>query len=498
MSSIVYASSVIPYALINGEVANVAQVKDYMTEVSKMYGVYRKGAEFTVEGNNGDYVSANLKYKQVASLINKQARFMFANTPDFNVLTRTSADTLTDVEKAEVDKLQCMVKNVLQDNMVESGLLMGAKDCFIGGRIAIVVNYTQEEGIDITFLNAMQFICEESAKGKLSKFIALVTTVHSNVLTEKRILKKKYVMVNGKCVITESIHDGIGKVIEEEVEIHTELPFIPAAVIDNDSLLGDEVGQSEVEQLKDYESYYSKLSNSDIDSGRKNMNPVRYTIDIAPHTTANLSTSAGSYWDLASDQNMAEGAKPQVGMLKGGMDYSDALSTTLDRIKQQAYDEAAVPNINIETMSGAIATGKGLKAIYWELTVRCEEKMKVWKPKLEQIVKYIIEGAKLYPEAAAHHIEEKLGKDVKYVVEVINKYPIPEDEAEEKGLDMQEVNAQVMSKKTYMVKWRGLTDKEAQEELQQIAYERELLEDTYGNAGAGMQEEDEEVIDLGN
>ena len=54
----------------------------------------------------------------------------------------------------------------------------------------------------------------------------------------------------------------------------------------------------------------------------------------------------------------------------------------------------------------------------------------------------------------------------------------PEDELEEKNMDISEVESKVMSKKAYMKKWRGLTDDEVQEELEQIALERQMLEDS--------------------
>ena len=44
-------------------------------------------------------------------------------------------------------------------------------------------------------------------------------------------------------------------------------------------------------------------------------------------------------------------------------------------------------------------------------------------------------------------------------------------------MDLAEVAAQTMSKKSYMKKWRGLTDDEAQEELEQIALERQIIDD---------------------
>jgi len=47
-----------------------------------------------------------------------------------------------------------------------------------------------------------------------------------------------------------------------------------------------------------------------------------------------------------------------------------------------------------------------------------------------------------------------------------------------------------MSKKAYMKKWRQLTDDEVLEELEQIALERQLLEDSSFGGIAGGEDED--------
>ena len=99
-------------------------------------------------------------------------------------------------------------------------------------------------------------------------------------------------------------------------------------------------------------------------------------------------------------------------------------------------------------------------------------------PALEHIVKTIIDGAKLYPGSARAFLKDPI-PDVDFEVRVDNQYPLPEDEQEEKNIDLAEVQAQTMSKKAYMRKWRNLTDEEADLELQQIAMERELLEDSF-------------------
>ena len=108
--------------------------------------------------------------------------------------------------------------------------------------------------------------------------------------------------------------------------------------------------------------------------------------------------------------------------------------------------------------------------------------MLAWRPALRAMAETIIEGVRLYPTVAQSYIEDKLPDDP-YEIRVDNQYSLPEDEAEEKEIDLAEVNAQTMSKKAYMKKWRNLTDEEADEELEQIAKERELLESSYFNPG---------------
>ena len=160
------------------------------------------------------------------------------------------------------------------------------------------------------------------------------------------------------------------------------------------------------------------------------------------------------------------------------MNYSTALGTTLDRIKNTMYEQCAVPNVSPEALKGVVSSGKTLKAIYWDLIVRCDEKMLAWRPALQFLGKCIIEGVRLYPKAGQFYIDEAL-PDIGYTIRVDNQYSLPEDEQEEKQTDLAEVTAQTMSRKSYMKKWRNLTDDEAEEELRQIALERQILEDAF-------------------
>ena len=470
----------IPYALINAEIAGAAKdTLDELTQICKYYKVYKKGASFTVEGTNGDYIPAKLKYKMAASLINKEARFLFAEPPDITVEPKGDVGKTTEDAKNALTIMNDLVKTILDANKFEEALIKAAKDCFIGKRVAGLVNFNEDDGVMVTFLPSTQFIYETKIGNPniLTKFVCFIIVKDSITLSEKRIFKKKFELVDDIVYLEEVLYDGAGKQLEVVTEYQeTLIPMIPVSIFINDGLTGEEQGESEIELLKDYEEWYSKLSNADIDAERKSMNPTKYTVDMESNSTKNLSTAAGAFWDLGSDQNL-DNSHPSVGLLEPGMNYSEALKTSLDRIKTVGYEQIDMPNITLESMQGAITTGKALKAIYWPLIVRCKEKMKMWGPQLRQLINIIIQGAMVYPGCIEKYTNDVVVA-VDYEIKIEQNTPLPEDEIEERNMDLAEVESNVMSKKSYMKKWRGLTDDEVQEELNQIALERQLIEDS--------------------
>lgn len=471
----------IPYALIREEVGTgFDMIQREFDEICKYYKIYKKGKEFIPEGSNGDYVPAKMKYKMAYSLINKEARFLFANQPD--VVINPKGDVGADLveDKEMLTNMNDLVTTVLSKNSFSNILLKAARDCFIGKRVACVVNFNEDTGVTITFLKSTQFIYEllPNSNGVLSKFVSFSVIKDSLSLADKRIFKKRFELEDGKVYIEEYIYNGSAELIETVTERQElKLSFIPAVVIVNDGLSNELYGESEVELLMDTELWYTKLSNADNDALRKSMNPTKYVVDMIPTSTKNLSTAAGALWDLGSDQNL-EKPMTQVGMLEPAMHYSEALKSTLDRMKTSGYELLDIPNITNDTLAGIITTGKALKAIYWPLIVRCTEKMSVWGPALRKLADIIIGGAIAYPNCVKDYVSETI-KEVPYEVDVAANTPLPEDEQEEKTMDIAEVESQVMSKKAYMKKWRGLTDEEVNEEINQIAYERQLLEDSF-------------------
>lgn len=473
----------IPYFIINSEVSSArsGEITKEFHEIIKLYDVFKRGSSFNPEGSNGHYVPSKLRYKKAAMIAKKEARFMFANPPTFHI-NKEDVDTAFKEENAV---LQSFLNKVLQKTNFNGKLMRAVKDCFVGKRVAIVLNFSDTSGITVTFLNSLEFIYETSGKGdddrELIKFVTFYKMNDTDNQSEQLWFKKKYVKNNDGVYLQEEIYQGDGDLVETVTDnVKIKLDYIPAVVVLNGGLTGDYKGESELIDLIDSEAYYSKMANADMDAERKSMNPIKYTIDASEGSTSHLSTSPGSYWDIQSDDEKSIERSAKVGTLEAQMSYSEPLKTTLERIDNEMYNTLDVPNMTNEQLAGIITSGKTIRALYWGLTVRCDEKMvESWNHALEFMAATIIEGGILYPRSISRYTEEKSLPEIPFSIIVENNYPLPDDINEEKTMDIAEVESKVMSRKSYLKKWRELNDAEADEELRQIKYENELLDDSY-------------------
>lgn len=495
----------IPYVLIGREVDGSQATLAEFQQIMEYYRIYRKGVKFATEASMGDYVPSTVRFKLAAGLVNKQARFMFAETPDVSIGLRGDRIDVREQTKRDVDVIQEYINRVLEKNCFEDALLKGSKDAFIGKRVACVLNFNGDsKTISMQFIPSVMFVHEYKPDDPqtLSKFVYFITVKNHKHAQERRIYKKKFVLkettaedygenneledfqTKEMCWAEEAIYDGAGVLIEQLMEPQpTLLESIPAYVFVNDGLTCERDGESEIELIKDYEQAYSKMSNADIDAERKGMHPTRYLVDMAPNTTKGLSVAPGSLWDLASNQNVDK-SSVMVGLLEPSMSYSAALKETLARIKASAYGQVEMPDVSFESMTGVITSGKALKAVYWPLIVRCKEKFKMWGPGIRYLTEMLIEGAKVYPECAERYTNDVV-PSVEYEVNVLQNFPLPEDENEEKQMDLAEVAQGAMSHKAYMEKWRELSNEESDAEIEQIAFEKALLENSAFDMNTG-------------
>lgn len=495
----------IPYQLLSDELTeDVCQCTiDELHTLKRYYKFYEHGVFFKPDQcNKCSYEQSRLKYKLSSFLINKQARFLFGERPDIDIESKTENGQETAETEKEKGALKEALDNVLKQNHFEADILKAAKDCSIAKRVACML-HINETGIQTEFIRATNFIYETSLQNKneLTKFIYWERLKDCDDKASSLIFRKKFYVrdinegtkenpiIKRRVFVTETVHDGLGKETDTDIaEINgkriklkkdslTELEEIPARIIINDGLIGDKKGVSDIKDLKGYEEAYSRLANLSTDALRKYMNPSLYSTDLDSSTTINVSQNMGGYMDLQSDESKQDKVV-NFGYVQADLNFVDALTENLKLVRSQMFNSMDMPDISLDTLQGVITSGKGLKALYWDLIVRCKEKAKTWCPQLEDICEMIIDALYIYPMLQSKYTNEHLPTTRTFKVKVEHKIPLPEDEETERQLDMQAVSAKVMSKIDYIQKWQNVTKEKAAEILIDIATENALFDDS--------------------
>lgn len=441
-----------------------------MNDILRLYDIYEGRENFIDKSEEKDYTQTEKRTNLIKKLIKEESRFLFGKTPELYIQPKND----TDADKDKAEEINLYLNKILKDNLFSEKLVKGARDCFIGKRAAIKLYANQDtKEIRIMFLPSLEFIYEsdEENPNELKKIIFFYQTNKEVEKDKQRIWKQKYEMIDGRCILNEGIYNGNGILIEPiNVDVDLQLSGIPCYVIINDGLSGDPFGESDVKELLDNQIQYNRLSSEDVDTLRKGMDRIIYGIDIDPEASEKFKLKPGAFWDVPTDPT-AEGKQATLDTIPTDFNYGDKIENSLKRIKSDMYEMLNIPMLSNDELKGMMTSGKTMKALYWQLITRCEEKMMAWRPALEWLIRAILEITEVYQI-------EKLPQ-LDYTVTVENNYPLQEDEDEEKTLDLQQVNAQAMSRKTFIKKWQGVTDDVADAEIKQIALEREMLEESY-------------------
>lgn len=450
-----------------------------MNEIIKLYDIYEgTGQNWIVDEK--DYIPTKKKTNYIKKLIKEEARFLFGKTPIFTIQVED------DKQQEQVEEINEYINKLLKDNLFEDKLVKGARDCFIGKRVAIKLHAdTITKTIRVMFVPSLEFVYEpfEDRVDELKKIIFFHQMNQEQDKSKQIIWKQKYEMVDGKCILNEGFYNGNGDLLETlAVNVDLKLSGIPAYVILNDGLSGDLKGESDVEEILENGIAYNKLASEDLDALKKGMNRIIYGTDVDPEASKHFKLKPGAYWDVSTDI-ASDGKQAQIGTIDTDFNYDARMENTLNRIKSDMHEVLNIPMINNSDLQGMMTSGKSMKALYWQLITRCEEKMMSWRPALEWMIKAILEINEVYSITTLPKLEN-------FDAVIENQYPLQENEDEEMVLDLQKVNAQTMSRKTFIKKWTNVTDDIAEEELKQIQLEKQMLEDSYAQFETNFEDEE--------
>ena len=444
-----------------------------VSQINKWYAIYEGEQKWEVP-QNLDYTPTRKITNLIKKLIDTRARFMFGKEPYFDVRPVKADEKNSTKYQDQAQEKEDLLYRILKENKFHSKLLKARKDCSISGKVAIKLWAHKDKGLKIIFSPAMEFFPQYNIDDvdQLEKVVFLYAMNDEEEPVNQRIKKQVWELINRKCILNEATYDGRGNIVSIEYENYdTGLDFIPVIIIQNSGLTGETEGISDVKRLWPNQDAYNRLTSDDIDALKFQMFGQDVITDATEDSIKNIKIAPGALIDLQTDPTAGE-RQAKVERLESRFIYANKFADTVNRIKNDMYDTLDVPNIGLEQLKGLMQSGKSMKALYWGLMVACDEDWTEWRPALEQMVDYIFRMVDIYNLYGARNI-------ARYETSLMihHYYPIPEDEADQKRIDMEEVTAEVRSRKAYMKKWGEYEDIDT--ELEQIQKEKALLQDSY-------------------
>lgn len=446
-----------------------------VNQINRYYDIYDGNQQWDTN-NDLDYIPTKKVTNLIKKIIDTRARFMFGKKPFFDVrpIKEDAKGSTTNADLAQ--QKEELLNQILTENKFHSKLLKARKDCSIGGKIAIKLWGHKDVGLKIIFSPAQEFFPQFNLDDvdQLEKVVFLYALNNEEKPENQRIKKQVWEMVGKQCILNESTHDGKGVLISTEYEdYNTSLDFIPVIIIQNGGLTGETEGLSDVAQLWDNQDNYNKLTSDDIDALKFQMFGQDIVTDAEEESLEKIKIAPGAMIDLQTDLAQASaGRQAKMERLESGFSYKDKFTDTVERLKNDMHNTLDVPNVSLEQLRGLMTSGKSMETLYWGLKAACLEDFTEWGPALQQMAEFIFKMVDIYNLYSARQIAKcETTLDIELV------FPIDKDEETEKGIDMQEVVAEVRSKKSYIKKWNVSED--AESELEQIIKEKSLLQDSY-------------------
>jgi hypothetical protein len=419
-------------ALYGGEVVRE------LNELNRLYQLYDGEGQEWPEPEDGD--ATGLTTNLIKKLIKEESRFMAGRAPEIRV--QAAAE-----DARAAGEIESFLARTLRENQWQKRLLSGVRDCFIGGRVALCLDGAPGEKLSVRFLPATEFVYELDEGGALSKIISFYGLNDLAEKSRQRIYRKKLWMDGGRCLVDEGVYDGYGRLVEtRHRDEDTGLTFVPAYVIVNDGLTGDLLGESDARELAGNQHAYNRLRSDDIEALRFNMFPQKVLVDASQASVEHVVIAPGALIDLATDPSRAGAGQASASVLESEFGYDQRYEHAIARIRGDMHDLVSVPEANVEMLKGFAASGKAMRAVYWGLMCRCEEKWAEWDDALRWMAERLAEMAGIYGVEAL--------PGIRFSVNVEHLYPIPDDEEDERVRDLSEVAGGARSRLSYIKKWQ--------------------------------------------
>ena len=190
-----------------------------VSQINKWYAIYEGEQKWEVP-QDLDYMPTRKITNLIKKLIDTRARFVFGKMPYFDIRPTKPDKAGSTTYQDQAQEKEDLLKKIFKENNFHSKLLKARKDCSIGGKVAIKLWAHKDKGLKIIFSPAMEFFPQYNIDDvdQLEKVVFLYAMNDEEEPVNQRIKKQVWELVNGRCILNETTHDGRGNIVSVEYE----------------------------------------------------------------------------------------------------------------------------------------------------------------------------------------------------------------------------------------------------------------------------------------
>lgn len=271
------------------------------------------------------------------------------------------------------------------------------------------------------------------------------------------------------------------------------LDFLPLVEVPIDELIGSEIGDSEVTDLRTLNTILNNMNEDAIDSLKFEMFSMTAVLNATPGTADLMDVAPGAVVEARSDR---DGVVPEIRKIESGFRWQSAFKDQYMRIKSSMHEISGLPQIVPQEMNFGGMNDEALRLLYQDIIADTEEQWLVWEYALEELheksIKYlqarVSDSNFTYDKDVVRRIED-YETDIKFVL------PLPDNRNDLVQLLTAELGTDLESVKGAMRRL-GITDVEAKmREIQNEKAQEMMLMDAYATGGVS---EDDTSLDSTN
>jgi|SRR5690625_598966 len=469
------------------------------------YGELVKAEELT-RPPGVDYDPTRYATNYFKAIVDRKARWQMGGEHGISV-PRRQIDNIEDVlsddyepskeqleENKRAENYERLLYQLWDENRMRSRLVQAARDRLIAGRVVCKIVFNPRTGkLRWIFRPDYEYIpiySDDDFEELIGAHFIRATKFEMNGEDVDAIRKQSFSLEDGMAYVEEAIYKEDDLTLLQTLQEKTPLglDFIPVQEFPINELISENLGNSEISDLREQNDVLNQMNEDAIDSLKFEMFEITAITNATPGAADEFVVAPGSVVEI---QSPGDTKSADIKKVTGNFSWKEAFKDQYNRVKSAMHEISGLPQIVPQELNFGGLNGEALQVLFHDIITDTEEHWISWGYNLaelhEKSIRYLQARTNRRIFAYDKDVVKSIGDN--YDNEMRFQLPLPDNRRELVELLDLEVAAGFESNKGAMER---LGVENVQAKVQEIEGERNYKKE---NSVASYGEEGDEIDD---